>query len=515
MLTGNHVLPLKILLLSCLFVGLSLEGPARGGEGLAAGIYYVAPNGSDTAGDGSRAKPWQTIRCATDKIPDGGGTIILGDGLYEQTQSVGRRFSKACTVRAENPYRARLRGPAGQNRVLYCYGASHVTFRGLEMSGSGGTRGEYLVHVGAKSDHMSFDDCIIHDCYNNDLVKVNDLAQRVVFRNCVFFNQTDHGGDQHLDINTVTDITVEDSILLNDYSGSGRRSVNQSQGFVVVKNSGSTPNVTRRIAFRRNIFLAWDGKPDQAFLLLGEDGKPFFEAQEVMIENNLFIHNSPVRSWGTLLLKGGLRDVTFRANTVVGHPVVKWSGAFAAVCLRIDENPPMGEICFANNIWCDPSGGMPRFTMSDAKVFAPGSRQTMRNNIYWNGGKTIPSEARDVLVPDRDPKKCLGDPRLANPDEGVTLPRWQPAEGRFLSGRKTIRSEFERLARRYAALGEGSPALTAAEEAYMPADDILGNPRGRRPDIGCFQSTAGKGRVGRGAPTRSVGPRAPPQELTQ
>ncbi len=186
--------------------------------------------------------------------------------------------------------------------------------------------------------------CVIHDCYNNDMIKINDATHHILFRNCVFYNQTDGEGFQHFDINTCTDVRLEDSIFFNDYAGSGRRSANRSQGFIVAKNSGSTPDVTRRIALRRNIFLNWDGKPDMAFILLGEDGKPFTEAQQVMIENNLFIHNSPVRTWGTLLYKGGLKDITFRANTVVGHPAVKWTGAEAAVCLRIEKNPPMGDL---------------------------------------------------------------------------------------------------------------------------------------------------------------------------
>ena len=323
-------------------------------QDVSAGTWYVATGGNDATGDGSRGRPWKTLAFATRQIADDGSTIALLDGLYDESQSVGRQFSKPCTIRAENPYRVRLRSPAGRNRLLTCYGAANVVFRGLEMSGSGGRQGEYLVHVGtAKTHHVLFEDCIIHDGYNNDLVKVNDFARHIVFRNCVFFNQPDHEGDQHLDINTVTDVTIEGCILFNDYAGSGRRSAHRSQGFIVVKNSGSTPNVTRRIALRRNIFLNWDGKPDQAYVLLGEDGKPFFEAQEVMIENNLFIHNTPVRSWSTLLLKGGLRDVTFRANTVIGHPAVQWSGAFAAACLRIDQNPPMGDLTFANNLWCD------------------------------------------------------------------------------------------------------------------------------------------------------------------
>jgi hypothetical protein len=456
----------------------------------AAGDWYLSPTGSDGGGDGSRASPWHTIAYAAGRIPDDGSAIVLLDGLYEQPQSVGRQFSRPCVIRAENPYRARLRSPVGTNRLLACYGAANVTFRGLELFGSGATRGEYLVHLGtAQTHHVVFEDCLIHDCYNNDLVKVNDFAHHITFRGCAFYNQTDHEGDQQLDINTVTDVAVEDSLLFNNYAGSGRTSANRSQGFVVVKNSGSTPNVTRRIAFRRNVFLGWDGRPDQAFLLLGEDGKPFFEAQEVLIENNLFIHDSPVRTWGTLLLKGGLRAVVFRANTVIGHPVVKWSGAFAAVCLRIDQNPPMAGLTFAGNIWCDPTGRMPRFSMSDAKVFAPGSRQVMLGNIYWNGGKPIPTEAKDTLVPDRDSRGHVVDPHLGNPGPGSALPRWDGLKGQFSSGQRTIRGERERLVRRWAVPAAGSPALGAADSAAMPADDILGHPRGGRPDIGCFQKS--------------------------
>ena len=426
-------------------------------------------------------------------MPDDGSTIVLLDGLYEGTQSVSRHFQKPCTVRAENPYRARLRSPPSRTTALYCYDCSNVVLRGLEIFGSGSTGGEYVVHVGtANAHHIAMEDCIIHDSYKNDLVKVNDRAHDVVFRGCIFFNPNDHGGDEHLDINTVSDIRIEGCILFNDYAGSGRRGTNSSHSFVVIKNSGSEPEVTRRISFRRNIFLNWQGRPDQAYLLLGEDGKPFAEAQQVMIENNLFIHHSPVRCWGTLLFKGGLNDVTFRANTVVGHPALRYYAGYAVICQRIGANPPMGDMLFSNNIWCDPSGQMLHFAKGSDKVFAPDSRQVIRNNLYWNSGRQIPFDREDVFSPARDPKSHLADPRLGNPQEGVTLPRWDPAKAKFLSGQTTIRGEFERLVALYGAIAADSPAIHAAERSAMPADDILGRKRGPAPDIGCYERSASK-----------------------
>jgi hypothetical protein len=483
--TVSRLLPVLLLLLT--FAG-----------NLTAGTYYLSPTGSDMAGTGARQKPWKSIQHATSKMPDDGSTVVLLDGLYEGSQSVVRQFTKFCTVRAENRYRAQLCGGPRQNRVLSCYSAANVIFQGLEIFGTGATQGEYLVHITTPKTHnLVFEDCILHDCYNNDLVKINDDTHHILFRNCVVYNQTDHGGDQHFDINTCTDIRLEDSIFFNDYAGSGRRSEHRSQGFIVAKNSGSTPDVTRRITLRGNVFLNYDGKPDMAFILLGEDGKPFIEAQQVLIENNLFIHNSPVQTWGTLLYKGGLKDITFRANTVVGHAAVKWTGAESAVCLRIEKNPPMGDLTFVNNIFCDPTGQMPRFSISGEETFAPGSKQVLLNNLYWNAGKPIPTETKDVLAPDRDAKKILADPRLGNGNGGgavgsVTLPRWDSKKGVFLSGQKTIRQEFERLVKLYAVPAPGSPAVHAADSVNMPKDDILGNPRGDKPDIGCFQRQAEK-----------------------
>ena len=103
-----------------------------------AGTFYLAPGGDDAAGDGSRERPWRSIRHATDNVPDDGSMIVLRDGLYVGSQSVNRRFEQVCTVRAEHPYRARLRSPDGSARVFSCYGGRNVVLRGFEMFGSGG-----------------------------------------------------------------------------------------------------------------------------------------------------------------------------------------------------------------------------------------------------------------------------------------------------------------------------------------------------------------------------------------
>jgi hypothetical protein len=452
-------------------------------------VVYVSPAGSDLRGDGSREKPCCSLGYAISTVADRDHpTVILLPGLYQDSQSLSRHFQNPCTIKSETPYQARLCSPKTSNRVLSIYSGSNITLEGLELFGSGATRGEYLVHIGTKeAHHIEFDNCIIHDGYNNDLIKINDQTHDIAFRNCVFFNQTDHGGDEHFDINTCTDVQITDSTFFNDYAGSGRSGKNQSHSFIVIKNSGSTPDVTRNVALRRNVFLNYQGLPDEGFILLGEDGQPFYEAQNIAIENNLFIHNSPVRLWGAMLFKGGLRDITVRANTIVGHPNVVNTGAFAAACFRIGKNPPIGNVTLANNLFSDPTGRMARLTMSNRQHFSPDARQVMLNNLYWNRGKPIPTDVVDILTPANDAKAILADPRLPAFSPNPILPRFDPAKSEFKSGQKDIRSEFERLVKAYAIPAAGSAVIDAADSSTMPADDILGHARGDHPDIGCFE----------------------------
>jgi hypothetical protein len=451
---------------------------AAGGQGVP-GTYHLSPSGSD-GGDGSAARPWLTLAHAAARIPDNGSTVLLLDGTYTGLQSISRHFKVPAVFRAARPYRAVLRNPAG-HRVLRIYDASNVVLDGIEFEGVP-SRGEFLVHVGtANARNITFQNCILHDSYDNDIVKINDRASFITFRGCLFYNQNQHPGDEHLDINTVTDVTLEDNLFFNDFGGSGRTNANNTHPFVLIKNSGREP-VSRRFRIRRNVFLNWEGLRDQPFLLIGEDGQPFPEAEEVMVENNLFLGNS-ANDIGSAFGVKGARDVTFRSNTVSGDLPGR-GGCYAVRINREGRNPLNEGISFFNNIWSDPTG-----TMND---FADGPpedsvRVVLRRNLYWNGGKPVPRD-RAAVNPADDPGAVVADPGLADP-RGLALPRRDPGTGLFLSGSATIRQEFERMVLRYAALPRGSPAADAADPAQAPADDILGRPRpaGVRPDLGAFE----------------------------
>lgn len=463
---------------------------------IVANTYYVATNGSDTAGDGSATRPWASIGHAVTTVPDTGATITVRDGNYGRL-SITRRFVNPTTIRAQNPYRAVIRDTNNSLNVVEILGASNLVLEGLEIMRpppyQSLASGAHLIRIddntGTASDNLTLRNNIIHDNYRNDLLKITGTARFITVSGNIFYNQPGVG-DEHIDSTILADLTISDNIFFNDFTGSARAGVNSTHPFIVLRNSELQQSRLHRFRVQRNIFLNWEGPPDQAFLLLGENGQPYYEAEDITIENNLLVGNSTNPIAAAVNYKGA-RNITFRANTVVGDFPLSFAdpeGAFAIRINREGQNPINTDLFFFNNIWSDPTGTMGRFSNIPT---GDGQNLSVSNNLYWNGGNPVPTN--DPLFNHTlDPRARIGDPRLGS-QTTVVLPRWSPATGRFVSDNRTQREEFFRLVGLYGMPGEGSASIDAADPLNMPRDDILGNPRtgrGASPDLGAFETTA-------------------------
>ena len=453
--------------------------------------FYVAANGSDTTGDGSLAKPWATITHALDSVPDS-STILVRPGTYTGRVRLRGTFAQGVTVRSEIPYQARLRHNA---TVVTSFTGQGITLEGFDIAHSGPGAGALVIQIqdllgtfngdNGGTDpvvsRISLRNNVLHDSYNNDIVKVNNGATQVTIEGNMFYNQS--GSDEHIDVNSVTDVVIQDNVFFNDFAGSGRSNSNNTSSYIAIKDSNGTSDTnlgSHRVTVRRNVFLNWEGSSGQGFVRAGEDAKSYFEAQDVLIENNLMIGNSPNQIRSPFQVMGAF-SVTIRANTVTGNLPAK---EFGNRIFTIPPNPNNDQIHLHNNIWSDPTG-----TMGD--TFNRGNNTTnltFDNNLFWNNGSAFPISGESIIEVSDDINRIVADPLLGD-QSGLVLPRWNDGTSQFADGSITIQEAFERLVMLYGVLGNGSLAIDAADPNQAPSEDILGRsrPSGSAPDIGAFE----------------------------
>jgi hypothetical protein len=442
-------------------------------------VVHVATEGSDDLGDGSEANPWSTIEYALASVSDG-STILVQPGIYDSGPiRLTGWFDKGVTVRSATLYAARLRAHSGP--TVFCHHCRGITIEGFDIAHARPGAGPLVVHLGGTEvEHITVRNNIIHDSFNNDLLKINNGAEHITVERNIFYNQ--EGSDEHIDINSAADVLVQDNVFLNHFEAGGRSNYNDTSSYIVIKDSnGAGDGIlgSQRVVVRRNVFLNWEGSYAANFVLVGEDGADYIEARDVLVENNLLIGNSANEIRAPFGVKSGY-GVIFRNNTVVGDlPGVSYA-------MRVNvENPGItnDNIDFFNNIWSDATGTMSEFSASPAGEIGSFN---LGGNLYWNQGRAIPVDDRQSIRPELDLDAVHGDPMLRDQID-LVVPTWIESSARFADGSSSTCAVFERLVALYGTAGKSSVALDAARAALAPDHDILGSPRDGTPDIGAVE----------------------------
>ena len=398
-------------------------------------------------------------------------------------------FSNGVEVRSEIPYLALMRN---NDRVFTFYedtrGCNGIILSGFDVAHDGPGAAGLVIHIdGAGFNsvrNITIKNNIIHDSYNNDLLKINNACTDILVEGNMFYNQT--GSDEHIDINSVENVTVHNNVFFNDFAGSGRTNSNNTSSYIVIKDSNGSGDIftgSRNVSVSKNIFLNWEGSTGSNFILCGEDGQSFFEAQEVLIENNLMLGNAVNVMRAAFGVKG-CKNITFRHNTIVGDLP---SLAFAFRFNQEGQNQVNENISCYNNIWSDPTGTMGA-SFGGANDFSDTpmgetNGWILSHNCYWNGGSSIPIDAGELINYTDDTNRVVASPML-NYSPAISIPRWNA--GTFADGSTTIAEVFVKLVQDHGVIADQSLAKNTANGMQSPVDDILGQPR-TNPDIGAYE----------------------------
>jgi len=409
--------------------------------------YFVSLEGHDYKGDGSRLKPWQNITTTVNRIPDG-STVIVKKGIYVGSVKIKRKFDKGILIKSEYPYQAKL---TNSQRVLaFVQNASNITLEGFEIYHNNKNAKPLVVHIdGGGSDkvnNITLKNNIIHDSFNNDLLKINHGASHINVYCNMFYNQGD--SDEHIDINSVSNIKVRHNLFFNHFLDSQRSITKKSASYIVIKDSNGKKDKllgASNIHIDSNIFFNWQGSHGHGFILIGEDGKPYYEANDIYIYNNLMLGNSPISMRSPLGIKGA-KNIRFFNNTITGNLP---SNAYAIRANTEAQNLINTHIYLYNNIWSDPTQTMGSGAYEQANDFSDTLHHQidhfeLNNNIIWNGEEILPYSFFDAINPNDDKNLHHRNPYLPE-QKNILLPTWNNQKQSFNNGTFLITEAFQKI----------------------------------------------------------------------
>jgi len=391
-------------------------------------------------------------------------------------------------IKSEIPYYAKLR----HNGLLIWIKApsSNIVIDGFDISHINEYARPVVIQISKLAHDITLRNNILHDSYNNDILKINNGAGDITIACNMFYNQG--RSDEHIDINSVKNITIRDNLFFNDYAASNRPVSTDSSSFIIIKDSNESSDGflgSKNVDVKNNIFFNWQGSHGQCFLTIGEDGKPYYEAFDIDVFNNLMLGNSKELMRSPFCVKGA-RDINFFNNTVVGDMP---ANAFAMRINLEGKNLINKNINFFNNIWSDPMGTMGKGRSDTSSDFSDTLLHhvrdfTLNNNLIWNGGNSLPSSLLDSINPGDDANLIHANPGFSDNSHLIT-PVYSSSTQSFADGSYSIREAFERLVYFYG-IPKKQYTMKGKVTKFKPPDtDILGMKRVNPSTVGAYQVT--------------------------
>jgi len=420
-----------------------------------AGVYYVAPNGSDS-NPGTLQRPFSSINKGA-ALLDPGDTLYLRAGTYHQTVYVGGSGTAGLpiTIAGYPGEEAIIDGehtlPSSSWSVLFIAEGNRLVVRDLTIKRSNWIglqiKGHHSQAINVKS-HLHMENGILV----NGSASYSIVEGCEVFSNCMSNEQFQRSrGDWASGLSAARGpehVALRNNRVWNNW-GEGL-STYETQYTLIEGNTvyDNQLNIyisdTRHATVRNNLIYSTPGNPcyreSQVGIALGDEryNPP---SSDNLIVNNLLLGNAKNLYYWSGVSGGGLVNVTIAHNTFVngtsetnlkllaGHHTNTWIG---------------------NNIVVQ-EDSLPVLTLGTTVGL------TFSHNLWSKSRPSIAAGQDDVIA----------DPRLLK--NGTTGP------GQLDSS--------------YFQISSTSPAKNAATKISAVPEDFSGVSRGESPDIGAFQAT--------------------------
>lgn len=437
--------------------------------------WWVAPAGSDTAGDGSEAQPFATPHRALQGARPG-DTVQLGSGTYLCTPATGEVRIRVpnLTLQSAPGEWAVIQAPTEDENVSAPVWvdpeAHHFTLRRVELVGGS----YYAVNFettwqwgGGPTDRFGASNALVEDCLIHhtgaDGIKIKPGCDDITIRRCTIHHtgQRIHGNAEGIDNVNGDRMTVQ-FCHLHDIATTGMYAKGGVQGALIegnlVRNCGAA-----------GILLGFDTSPEY----MDDEVNPgYYELLDSLARNNLVIGTE----WAGIGFFAALR-VTALHNTIMDAGRTVHGGLHFGVAPH-DWEPvpcsPSRDCVFSNNILTQTAGATTpmvsiRWTPDNGIMSGYDGMPRMSNNRYFRmGGTAVFRDARP----------------------GAEFEGGLAAWGVHLGG-EAASTEGDPGLDAQGHLAAGSPCLDRAALRAEVSDDYDGNPRSAQPDIGADERGAG------------------------
>jgi hypothetical protein len=363
-----------------------------------------------------------------------GDTVIVHKGTYADTGRIsitvkGTAASPVVIRAAAGEPRPLITRPAGSTaqNTINIEGASHVTIKGLELSGNGDG-----INMSKQPHHITLEDLEIHDIDVG--VNFRSDMHHITVRRCQIYNTAGTGEGMYVGCNYAT-CAVSDSLIEGNWIYNTK---NASQGDGIEIKRGSYNNVVRDNVIYNTKY--------PCILLYGTEGKAvnvvernvmwscgdsgIQVAADAVIRNNIILQ-SPANGLNSQPHQGvNPKNLQFVHNTIVGgNP-----------CLRMSSWGGASGMVFANNAVYCPSGSYKLQSLAGVaikgNVIAPKPPATMPASGYTLGGAVtadLASAAQRDVYPKAGSKLIdAGDPtHVVKDDFNGTLRTGKPEAGAY------------------------------------------------------------------------------------